>query len=130
MKKFLTLILLILFLLLPLISLALELDYPRRALELDYPRIGDIEIALGMDLNKLIAWFYYFIISIAGIAAFVMLIWGGIEWMTSAGNPTKIGEAKERINSAFLGLIIILSSYLILQVINPDLIMLRLPALQ
>lgn len=121
MKKFLTLILLILFLLLPLISLALELDYPR---------IGDIEIALGMDLNKLIAWFYYFIISIAGIAAFVMLIWGGIEWMTSAGNPTKIGEAKERINSAFLGLIIILSSYLILQVINPDLIMLRLPALQ
>lgn len=123
MKKFLTLILLILFLLLPLISLASEL-------ELDYPRIGDIEIALGMDLNKLIAWFYYFIISIAGIAAFVMLIWGGIEWMTSAGNPTKIGEAKERINSAFLGLIIILSSYLILQVINPDLIMLRLPALQ
>ena len=123
MKKFLTLILLILFLLLPLISLASEL-------ELDYPRIGDIEIALGMDLNKLIAWFYYFIISIAGIAAFVMLIWGGIEWMTSAGNPTKIGEAKERINSAFLGLIIILSSYLILQAINPDLIMLRLPALQ
>lgn len=122
MKKFLTLILLILFLLLPLISLALEL-------ELVYPKIGDIKIELGMPLNELIAWFYYFIISIAGIAAFVMLIWGGIEWMTSAGNPTKIGEAKEKINSAFLGLIIILSSYLILQVINPDLIMLRLPVL-
>lgn len=120
MKKFLTLILLILFLLLPNVSLALELDYPE---------IMGITPHLDMDLNLLIAWFYYFIVSIAGIAAFVMLIWGGIEWMTSAGNPTKIGEAKEKINSAFLGLIIILSSYLILQVINPDLIMLRLPVL-
>jgi len=49
--------------------------------------------------------------------------------LTSAGSPAKISEAKDRIGSAILGLIIILASFLILKVINPDLITLKLPGL-
>ncbi len=124
MLKFLSSIILISFLLLPAISLALELQYPEFG-----PEGQKIRIELGMDLNRLIAWFYYFIVGISGLAAFFMLIWGGVVWLTSAGNPSKIGEAKDRITSAFLGLLIVLSSWLILRVINPDLTMLNLPAL-
>jgi len=124
MQKKLNLIILILFIFLPIFSLASEAP-----LNLNYPEFGGIRIYLGMNLNRLIAWFYYFIIGISGLAAFVMLIWGGIAWMTSTGDPSKIGEAKDRIYSAFLGLIIILASYLILNTINPDLIMLNLPEL-
>jgi len=120
MKKFLTKIIIILFLLLPTFSLALELTYPE---------IMGIKIELGMDLNKLIAWLYYFIVGVSGLAAFFMLIWGGFQWLTSAGSPAKISEAKDRIGSAILGLIIILASFLILKVINPDLITLKLPGL-
>ena len=124
MKKYLAEIILILFLLLPTFSLALELSYPEIG-----PEGQKIKIELGMDLNKLIAWFYYFIVGISGFAAFFMLVWGGFQWLTSAGSPSKISEAKDRITSAILGLIIILASFLILKVINPELITLKLPGL-
>jgi len=120
MKKVITSVFLISFLLVRAASLALELNYPE---------FGGYQVELGMDLNRLIAWFYYFIVGIAGLAAFVMLVWGGVQWLTSAGNPSKIGDAKDKINSALLGLLIILGSWLILQVINPDLITLNLPTL-
>jgi hypothetical protein len=111
-----------LFFLLPSFSLALNLN-------LNYPTIFGLDLNRDQDINKVVAWFYYFIISIGGLAAFVMLVWGGFQWLTSAGSPTKISEAKDRINSAILGLVIILASYLILQVINPELLILKLPQL-
>ena len=113
-----------LLLLLPSISLALNIE-----LNLEYPSFGGFNLKDNQDLNQIIAWFYYFVISIAGIAAFVMLVWGGFNWLTSTGNPGKITEAKDRIYSAFLGLLLILASYLIIQVINPELTTLRLPEL-
>jgi len=120
MKKYLVSIILIMFLIFPSISLALELTYPE---------MGGYKIELGMDLNKLIAWFYYFIVGISGFATFIMLVWGGFQWLTSAGSPARISDAKDRISSAVLGLVIILASFLILKVINPELISLRLDLL-
>lgn len=120
-RKFLLTVLTLL-LLLPSISLAI-------ALNLEYPEIAGFDLNVDQDLNQIVAWFYYFIVSIGGLATFVMLVWGGFVWLTSAGSPAGIADAKDRIQSAFLGLIIILASYLILQVINPELIMLNLPGL-
>ena len=125
MKKFLCPIFLILISLIPAISFALELQYP----EIDIPGIGKTTLFLGMDLGKLIAWLYYFIIGISGFAAFIMLIWGGVQWLTSAGNPSKMGEARDRIGSALLGIVIILASWLILNTIDPNLTIIKLPAL-
>ncbi len=82
----------------------------------------------GQDLNRIIAWFYYLVVTISGFSAFFMLVWGGFEWLTS-GVSGKKKEAKERIESALLGLLLILSSYLILRLINPDLTTLNLPKL-
>ena len=105
MKKFLKLIfqIILLSLLLPNISSAITLN-------LEYPEIAGLDLNIHQDLNQIIAWFYYFIISIAGIAAFAMLVWGGFEWMTSAGSPARISSAKDRISSALLGLLLILAS--------------------
>ncbi len=122
--KYLFSILSFLVLSLPTASLALSLN-------LDYPSftIGTqtFDLNTNQDLNQIVAWFYYFIIGIAGLSAFVMLVWGGVQYLTSAGNPTAIGDAKDRIKSALLGLLLILTSWLILQVINPDLTTLKLP---
>ena len=132
MKRFLGLAIIISFLLLPNISLAITCNGVESNLNLCYPTItipgvGEITLSLDMDLNTLIAWFYYFIIGIAGISAFVMLVWGGVEWLTSAGSPSRITSAKDRMTSALLGLLIILASWLILQVINPELVILTMP---
>jgi len=121
MKKILALIFLISFLVLPNISLAVDCNGSDNRLNLCYPSFQNFSLTLDMPLNEIVAWFYYFIIGVAGLAAFVMLVTGGVKYLTSAGNPSAIGDAKDRIKSALLGLLIILMSWLILQVINPDL---------
>ncbi len=74
--------------------------------------------------------FYNYLISIAGIIALAALIVGGILYLTSAGKPEQIDRAKKQILGAFLGIIILFSSYLILRTINPELVKLNLPQLQ
>lgn len=50
--------------------------------------------------------------------------------MSSSGNPAQISDAKDRLKQALLGLLLVFSSFLILRVVNPDLVLLRSPALQ
>lgn len=124
---------------LPNISFAvidLNLDYPcfSTANPNNCPcEVGEekcFDLDTTQNLNQIIAWFYYLIIGISGLAAFVMIVAGGFKYLTSAGSPSAIGDAKDQIKSALLGLLLILVSYLILQVINPDLILLQEPLLR
>ena len=65
---------------------------------------------------------YNFFIGTAGIAAMGLIIWGGIQYFFSAGNVAKAGDGKEMISNALFGLFIVMVSYLILYVVNPDLV--------
>ena len=129
MKKILGLIISISFVLLPAVSLAVVCNGVENNLNLCYPSFQNLSLTLDMNLSEIVAWFYYFIIGVAGLSAFVMLVWGGFQYLTSAGNPASISDAKDKIKSALLGLLIILTAWLILQVINPDLTILEEPTL-
>lgn len=92
-----------------------------------------LSIAVG-DQNKPIAnlgdyikKIYLYLVGIGGLIATVLIIKGGFEWTTSAGNPTRITSAKSSITSALLGLFLLLGSYTLLYTINPDLLRLKLP---
>ena len=76
-----------------------------------------------------IANFYQFALIIGGILAFGVIVYGGIKYMTSAGNPSGASEAKEWIEAALLGLLLLGGAYFILSVVNPQLLNLNLPAL-
>lgn len=78
------------------------------------------------DLKGFIESIYQFGIWTVGIAAVLMLTIGGFMYMVSAGNTSKTGIAKGIITDAILGLIIALGAYLILYVINPDLVKITL----
>jgi hypothetical protein len=52
----------------------------------------------------------------------LMIIIGGFMYMTAAGNTSKAGTAKTVITDAIYGLIVALSAYLLLFIINPDLV--------
>ncbi len=60
-------------------------------------------------------------IGIAAVLAMVMIVMGGIEYMTSDLVSSK-EEGKKRIRNALLGLVIALSAFLILNTINPELL--------
>ncbi|MEK7643139.1 MAG: pilin [Patescibacteria group bacterium] len=62
-----------------------------------------------------------FLLSIAVISALTMTVFGGIQYMASGGNPSKISEARGRIQNAVFGLGIAVFSVLILNTINPNL---------
>ena len=64
----------------------------------------------------------YLIPPFTGIAVFVMFFYSGFLWLTAAGNTSKIGEAITHMTNAVFGAILLLSSYLILYTINPDLV--------
>lgn len=54
---------------------------------------------------------------IAGIAFFVFLVWGGVEYLISGGDKTKLGQAQARMTSALIGLAIVASSWAIYQIV-------------
>jgi len=51
------------------------------------------------------------------LALFIMIIVGAFNYLTSFGNPEKIKKAQGTLKFAFIGLLLFLSSYLILNLI-------------
>jgi hypothetical protein len=75
----------------------------------------------------------YFInlsITIAGIVAFGVLVWGGISYLLSSGDAGKMASAKDKISASFIGVLILLISVLILRAINPELTVLNIKPIQ
>lgn len=63
-----------------------------------------------------------FVIWTVGIAALLMIIIGGFMYITSAGNTSRTETAKTVIFDALYGLLVALAAWLLLYVINPDLV--------
>ncbi len=68
---------------------------------------------------------YQYSVGIAGILAAIVLMAGGLIWLVSAGNASRISQAKSLISGSLIGLMLLFGSYLILYQINPDLIKLK-----
>jgi hypothetical protein len=83
------------------------------------PASGGARVA---SLSDYLQWLFAFAISIAGIAAVMVIAISGVAYMVSYGNPGKMESAKERITQALLGLLLAVSAWLILYTINPDLV--------
>ncbi|MCG2699474.1 pilin [Candidatus Parcubacteria bacterium] len=67
-------------------------------------------------------YLFGFLIGLGGALAVLSLIIGAIRYLTSAGNPEAMGDAKSRIFGSIFGLVLLLSSWVIIQTINPRLI--------
>lgn len=65
---------------------------------------------------------YNYLLSIVGITAAIVLMVGGVLWLTAGGSSEKVSQAKSWIGGSLTGLVLALTSYLILQTINPQLV--------
>ena len=52
-------------------------------------------------------------LGLLGIISVAIVIYAGFKWMTSAGNDEAVGSAKKMLVAAIIGLVIILSAYII-----------------
>lgn len=60
----------------------------------------------GTDIQKAITFVVNLLSVIAGLAAVIMLILGGIKYVTSGGDSSKVASAKNTIIYALVGLVI------------------------
>ncbi len=77
---------------------------------------GQIATELGQqqqDLRITIARIIRTAMSLLGIIAVLIILYGGFKWMTSAGSDEAVGDAKKIITAGIIGLIIILTAYAI-----------------
>lgn len=58
-----------------------------------------------------------FVFIIAALLVFFYLIWGGIDWITSGGDKGQTEKARNKITAAIVGLIVLLASFAILQLV-------------
>jgi len=96
------------------------------------PVPATLEISLGglrevTDPAQYISQLYEWTISITGILAGIMIMIGGLLYLTAGGSPERVSNAKSYISNALIGLILALSSYFLLQTVNPALLDLKFP---
>lgn len=117
------LILSLILLLIPLICFGIA----ARDLEITYPKIPGlpetmVPVTTKALLPKYLIYAFSFFLMIAGIVVFGILIYAGFRYVTSAGDPGKMSDAKNQVFSAILGAVVLFSSFLLLNTINPQLI--------
>lgn len=76
-------------------------------------------------MTNLINKFFGISIAIAAILAVIMVAIGGFKYMTNE-SAFRLGDAKEQITNAIIGLILVLAAVVILSTINPDIVNLNL----
>jgi hypothetical protein len=85
--------------------------------------------SLGLDattgMQNFLNTLFGISVAVSAILAVIMITIGGFKYMTSE-SVFKTSSAKENIQGAIFGLIIVLAAILILEVINPDIVSLNL----
>lgn len=84
------------------------------------PLPGTTDSKGSVNLNTYIPAVFNLTIGIAGVLAVIMIIIGGVEYMTTDAIGGK-SDAKGRISNALLGLLLVLISWILLHTINPKL---------
>lgn len=78
--------------------------------------VGSTNTGAGyaISLGKFLTSMLTVVIAVAGLALLIMLLWGGISWITSGGDKSKAEEARSRITNAVIGIIVLAAAYALL----------------
>lgn len=80
--------------------------------------LGDIPT----DVGPLVSWVVGKAIGIGGGIALLLLVYGGIRYISSQGDPDSTAEAQEIITAAISGVILIILSVFILKLLGQDIL--------
>jgi len=97
--------------------------------QVNYPQFEGVQPMKSGKTVALPAFVNYVLRLCLAVCAFLIfgiMVWAGYEYITSSGDPSKNSDSKARIIQAFLGILILLGAFLILNTINPQLTKLRL----
>lgn len=81
------------------------------------PEDSDIRAGGDLEISDLIARGINGAILLAALAVLLYLILGGFQWLTSGGDKGKTEGARNKITSALIGLLIVVASWAIYQLV-------------
>ncbi len=95
-------------------------------LQVDIGKTTEVEFKGSTSaIAEYIKAIYKYALGIVGILATVVLMFGGVLWIAAGGNAERIANAKSWIGAALTGLVLALTSYMILYIVNPGLVNFR-----
>ncbi len=80
--------------------------------------VDRVRIAQFSTPGGIISALLPFVLMIAGLILFVMLLWGGFEFMMGAANPKSAEAGRQRITNALIGFFILFSVFWIAQILQ------------
>ncbi len=72
----------------------------------------------GAGFGALIGRILNIVIVIAALMLFLMLLWGGFEWITSGGDKGKVEKARNRITQSIIGMIVLAATIAIFAILQ------------
>jgi len=85
------------------------------AADLTVPQPPGVRIT---DVGQLISAIVGTLLILAALLAFLYLIMGGIQWITSGGDKTHMEEARNKITHAIVGLIIVGAAWAVMVLVQ------------
>lgn len=75
---------------------------------------------LGPNINSvadIINIILPFLYGIAGVILFLIMIWGGYDFLLSQGDPEKVEGARGKITAGIIGFVLLIISYVLVKII-------------
>jgi hypothetical protein len=76
------------------------------------------DVASIACLEPLLKNAIFSLVSLSGLALFLMLVVGGFNFLLSGGDQKKLEKAKSTITTAIIGLVVVVMAYLIIRTIE------------
>ena len=74
---------------------------------------SEFNLGTNTDLKHVIINIVKILLGFLGLIAVLIVLYGGFQWMTAAGNEEKVSSARATLTAGLIGLIIILAAYAI-----------------
>lgn len=72
----------------------------------------------GATFARLFVYFWNVVIIVGGIVVLVNFIQAALEWITAGGDSSKIGKARDKILQSFIGLAILVFSFILINFVG------------
>lgn len=72
----------------------------------------------GTAIGSLVGGLVGLFVIVSFIMAFVYLILGGFDWITSGGDKAKLQSSREKITNALIGLIVVAAAWAIMSLVG------------
>lgn len=83
--------------------------------------IGDevkSRVAVNDSLGSFVSKSFSAILLVAGLATFLYLVYGGVQWIGSGGDKGKLEDAKNKITNGIIGLAVVASAWAVYLLID------------